>query len=109
MTIYQFSLFNEWRGISIYGESLKDAILRKKTLQRPDKFNGGLKVAEGEEMHVKNVIGIADVSNTINVMRDMKQIERAIVETDSGQIVEVDATRKEVFFTEGGDLHPAGE
>lgn len=93
MTIYQYRLFNEWRGISIYGESLQDAILRKKTLQRPDKFADGRKIADGEIMNIKRIVGLVDTSHQINIMRDMKQITRALVEMEDGQIVECDAVQ----------------
>lgn len=96
MTIYRFNLFNEWRGISIYGENLQDAILRKKTLQRPDKFADGRRIADGETFTVKSIIGIVDTSSSVNVMRDIKTITRALVEMDGGQIVEVDAIQHDV-------------
>lgn len=86
--INEYRLFNEWRGRTLFGESLTDAVIRAKTLQRPDKFEGGVKVANGDLIIIKGVVKIRDTSNS---NRGNKAFESVVVEADDGQYIQVDA------------------
>lgn len=86
----KFNLFNEWRRITIYGDNLKDAILRKKEFQRPDKYSNGVKSEEGEWIVVKKIHGYVDTA--IN----RRQV---LFECVDGRIFVIDAAEENVHLT----------
>jgi hypothetical protein len=88
MNVYR--LYNEWRGISIFGESLEDALMRKKELQMADRFfkaTGDMTTnkEQGAILTISKILGIKDGA------RGNDKCLTALVEFSDSQIKEVDA------------------
>lgn len=96
----KYRLFSEWREVVRIGTDLKDALLRGKTLQAPDKTEYGPRFnAEGNEcgqgMTVIEHGAVLEIKEIHHVgapeyKRGSYAVERAIVEFSDGQIKEVD-------------------
>jgi len=84
-----YKLFNEWRGIKLYGETLTDALIRAKKLQRPDKFFDGHRIEDGG---VIEIVGVKQTVDTSQSTRGGHPYEAVIIETSDGQYLEVCAT-----------------
>ena len=88
----KFKLYNEWRGVEIYGDTLADAIMRRKRFQRPDIVKGckeGIVTrTDGDWVEVERVIG---TENTDNSTRGNDRYERVVCELIGGNIVGFDA------------------
>jgi len=88
----KFKMYNEWRGVEVYGNSLADAIMRRKRFQRPDIVKGckeGIVTrTDGEWVEVAKVIG---TENTDNSNRGGERYERVVCELVNGDIVGFDA------------------
>jgi len=95
-----YELFSEWRSRGLYGESLTDALTRAKKLQRPDKYAQGSKVEEGEWIEIKQIASLPDVSNGT---RGGRVYICAIIETQDGQYLEVDAIEHDNLKPYRGD------
>jgi len=87
----KFKMYNEWRGVEVYGNSLADAIMRRKRFQRPDIVKGckeGIVTrTDGEWVEVAKVIG---TENTDNSNRGGERYERVVCELVNGDIVGFD-------------------
>jgi hypothetical protein len=88
--MHKYEMFGEWRGRGIWGTTLADAVARAGSLQCPDKYADGRKVADGQHYTIVRVVGDRDVSSS---KRGGHTYESVIVELDSGAVVEVDAHR----------------
>ncbi|NIQ00977.1 MAG: hypothetical protein GWM98_11610 [Nitrospinaceae bacterium] len=86
--IKKYQLYSEWRNRAVYGESLTDALIRAKKLQRPDKFEGGLKTEDGEWVGIK---GVAQTVDTAGSQRGGRDFESVIIEAEDGRYLPVDA------------------
>ena len=84
----RYQLFPEWRGKTIIGNSLSDALKRVGKLQRPDKFEKGQLVEHGGEVRINRVVHEVDTSD---YLRGSIPFESALVEPETGECVEVDA------------------
>lgn len=83
-----YRLFNEWRGVSIIGESLGDA-LQRNGLREADIYSAGKKVRGGDRQKITRVI-CAERACT-DRRRGSYDIVASIVELEDSRIVEVDA------------------
>ena len=84
----KFRLFSEWQEVSLYGETLIDAVARVKTLKRPDKYAAGVMSEEGEIVKVARVVG---ERSEVKYTRGDKKIKTVIFETEDGRYLDVDA------------------
>lgn len=99
MPLKSYHLFNQWRGIEIFGEDFKDALMRKKSLKRPDRFiSPGVK-EEGATISIKSIVGELDTSERCS-SRGESKIIRMLIEASDGQYFDVDATEKELVFVQ---------
>jgi len=91
----KYQLFGEWRGVTLYGSDLADALMRERTLRTPTRYapkgpgwTAPVVVGGGEEWVVA---GICDVFNPANSTRGGKPYLRALVKFADNRIREVDA------------------
>jgi len=84
----RYHLYSEWRGITIIGESLRDAVSRVTGLQRPDEFAAGQLVKRGEVVGITKILGDVDTTGS---KRGSETFESVLVELVGGQCVEIHA------------------
>ena len=91
----KFKMYNEWRGVELYGQDLADAIIRRKKFQRPDVVHGckaGIVTrTDGEWVEVEKIIGYEDTSQKtrgsckyITVVAEL--VDKNIVSFDAKEI-----------------------
>jgi hypothetical protein len=91
----KYQLFGEWRGVTLYGNDLADALMRERTLRTPTQYapkgpgwTAPVVVGGGEEWIVAD---ICDVFSPANSTRGGKPYLRALVRFTDNRIREVDA------------------
>jgi hypothetical protein len=91
----KYQLFGEWRGVTLYGNDLADALMRERTLRTPTQYapkgpgwTAPVVVGGGEEWAVAD---ICDVFSPANSTRGGKPYLRAVVKFADNRIREVDA------------------
>jgi hypothetical protein len=89
----KYRLFSEWRGVAVIGEDLGQAVKRA-GLKKPDAYREGRKVADGDEIKIKNIIRCEDAPP---YNRGGQKVLRTIVEDTERRIHEVDAVVEETF------------
>ena len=85
----RYELFSEYNDQILWGNDLVDALSRQKKIQKRGHFDiGTQKHIPGEIVEIKSILGTRDTSSS---RRGNWEFESAVCETESGQIIEVDA------------------
>ncbi len=91
--MFAYMLFSEWDNMTIYGESLEDALNRAKSLRRPPTIPLNGPALDGEVVDIARVVCRR---TTTGSTRGSEPYQSVLIESCDGRINEVDARQKPV-------------